>query len=137
NSQQFGPDLSRVAAKLGTKPSDKASARRWLTQWIMDPKVHSPRTLMPKILDLSAEEAAAIADWLLSQEAKPVDAPPGLNVEALENLARISLEKSRSRQDVSTLLQAKGIPHDEAEAIRQQRPDADELKLEEKPNEKW
>jgi mono/diheme cytochrome c family protein len=136
NHQQFGPDLSRVAAKLGAASNDKSSSRRWLTQWIMDPKIHSPRTYMP-VTHLKVEEAAAVADWLLSQEVKPVEDAPGLNLEALENLARISLEKSRSRQDVTTLLQAKGLTRDEAEVIRQQRPDADELKLEIKPNENW
>src|SRR5439155_1543169 len=71
----FGPDLSRLAAKLGTKPDDKASARRWLAQWIMDPKIHSPRTYMP-VTHLSLEETTTIADWLLSQETKPVEEPP-------------------------------------------------------------
>jgi mono/diheme cytochrome c family protein len=132
----FGPDLSRVAAKLGTKPDDKASARRWLAQWIMNPKIHSPRTFMPETL-LALEETTAIADWLLTQETKPVEEPPGVNVQALENLARISLEKSNSRQDVKELLEAKGMKHEQADSIRQQRPDADELKLEVKPNENW
>jgi mono/diheme cytochrome c family protein len=137
NSQaHFGPDLSRVADKLGTQPGDKASARRWLAQWIMDPKIHSPRTYMP-VTHLSLEETTAIADWLLSQESKPVEGPPPTNMEALRNLARISLEKSMSRQDVTQLLDAQGMTHEQAEQLHQQRPDADELKLEVPPNETW
>jgi mono/diheme cytochrome c family protein len=132
----FGPDLSRVSAKLGTKPGDRASARRWLAQWIMDPKIHSLRTYMP-VKDLSLEETTASADWLLSQESKPVDAPPSLNLEALKNLARISLEKSRGRQDADALLRAEGLDAEQAKILRQQRPDADELKLENVPNQSW
>jgi mono/diheme cytochrome c family protein len=132
----FGPDLSRVAAKLGTQPNDKASARRWLAQWIMDPKIHSPRTYMP-VTHLNLEETAAIAEWLLSQESKPVEPPPSLNLEALKNLARISLEKSMGRTDVDELFRSEGIQPDQAEILRQQRPDADELKLEVQPNQSW
>src|SRR5262249_53121763 len=137
NSQaHFGPDLSRVADKLGTQPGDKASARRWLAQWIMDPKIHSPRTYMP-VTHLSLEETTAIADWLLSQESKPVEGPPPTNMEALRNVARISLEKSMSLQDVTQLLDAQGMTHEQAEQLHQQRSDADELKLEVPPNETW
>jgi len=136
NHQHFGPDLSRVSAKLGTKPGDRASPRRWLAQWIMDPKIHSPRTYMP-VTHLSLDETTAIADWLLSQESKPVEAPPSLNLEALKNLARISLEKSMSRQDADGLLRAEGLDPDQAKSLRQQRPDADELKLENVPNQSW
>jgi mono/diheme cytochrome c family protein len=132
----FGPDLSRVAAKLGNQPADKASARRWLAQWIMDPKIHSPRTYMP-VTHLALEETTAIADWLLSQESKPVELPPSLNMEALKSLARISLEKSMSRQDVDALFGTEGMNPEQAKALRQQRPDADELKLEIQPNQAW
>src|SRR2546425_12735399 len=47
---KFGPNLSLIAAKikpeLGDK-GDKDAARRWLTQWIMNPNLHHPRTRMP------------------------------------------------------------------------------------------
>ena len=43
----FGPNLSQIVDKLGTKKGDKESARIWLIQWIMDPQVHSPRSRMP------------------------------------------------------------------------------------------
>src|SRR5260370_15278731 len=86
---------------------------------------------------MALEETTAIADWLLGQEAKAVEPSPSVNPEALKNLARISLEKSMSRQDVNELLQAEGLKHEQAEMIRQQRPDADELMLEVPPNEKW
>jgi mono/diheme cytochrome c family protein len=133
---QFGPDLSRLAAKLGTKPGDKGSARRWLIQWIMDPKVHSRRTLMP-VTHLSKDEAAAVADWLLSQEAKPLADPPPEDTDALEGLARISLEKSMARQDVTELFQNKGLAPEQFQQIRSGRPDADELKLDASADDKW
>src|SRR5262249_6403121 len=43
----FGPDLSQVSGKLGTKAGDPKTARRWLVQWLKDPHVHSPRSYMP------------------------------------------------------------------------------------------
>src|SRR5581483_10782754 len=54
-----GPNLSRLAAKLGVKPGDTASARRWLIQWIKDPKQYHPRTFMP-VTHLSDADAADI-----------------------------------------------------------------------------
>jgi len=63
----FGPDLSQVAAKLGTSAGGGQSARIWLAQWIKDPHVHSPRSRMP-VTHMSDQEAADIAEWLLSQQ---------------------------------------------------------------------
>jgi len=65
----FGPDLSRLASKLGSAGNPEAG-RKWLVQWLMDPKVHSPRTLMP-VTHLTINEANDIASWLLAQQAKP------------------------------------------------------------------
>ena len=62
----FGPNLSRIAAKLGSGTKD--SARRWLVQWIMNPTIHNPRTSMP-ITHLGLEDANDVAVWLLSQKA--------------------------------------------------------------------
>lgn len=69
----FGPDLSQVKAKLGSKPGDAASARVWLIQWLLDPHVHSPRSRMP-ITHLTPKQAADIAAWLLDQN--PTDFGP-------------------------------------------------------------
>src|SRR5262249_40562222 len=64
----FGPNLSHLVDKLGAKRGDKDSARIWLTQWIMNPSVHSPRTRMP-VTHLTAAEATDVAAWLLAQKA--------------------------------------------------------------------
>ena len=45
----FGPNLSRLASKLGTRAGDTESARKWLVQWLLNPKNHSPRTKMPSV----------------------------------------------------------------------------------------
>src|SRR5262249_16328129 len=61
-----GPNLSRIAAKLGTTPGDETSARRWLVHWIVNPNFYHPRTFMP-ITHLTKEQANDVAVWLLSQ----------------------------------------------------------------------
>ncbi|HJT77691.1 MAG TPA: cytochrome c, partial [Gemmataceae bacterium] len=133
----FAPDLSHVAAKLGTKPGDEASARRWLVQWILDPKAHFPRTRMP-YTHLTPDEAAAVAAWLLSEGKNqngveppplPADAKARLNV--YKALARVYLSKARQKQEIDDLLDAK----EEAgklqtpDWIKTVRPDADEAVL--------
>lgn len=106
---QFGPNLSQVAEKLGASKGDKKSARRWLTQWIVDPHVHSPRSRMP-VTHLTADEAADIAEWLLSQPAQDLGddwnsiavAKPA--PETLKNLARVYLVRILSKRDMNKLL---------------------------------
>ncbi|HZT79344.1 MAG TPA: c-type cytochrome, partial [Gemmataceae bacterium] len=94
----FGPNLSRLAAKL--KDGKGEATRPWLVQWIMNPKVYHPRTRMP-VTHLSAADAAAVADWLLAQ---PTDwkgddvAKP--SADTLKELVRLPLEKMLTRQDV-------------------------------------
>lgn len=61
----FGPNLTRLAAKIGVEET-RESGRRWLVQWLLNPFVHSARTRMP-ITHLNPAEAAAMADWLLSR----------------------------------------------------------------------
>src|SRR5207253_2746986 len=63
----FGPDLSRLAAKINPENGDPDAKRRWLIQWVLDPKVHSPRTRMP-VTHLHLEQAAAVVAWLSSRE---------------------------------------------------------------------
>ncbi len=121
---QFGPNLSRLAAKLGTKAGDKASARRWLVQWILNPNVYHPRTFMP-ITHLTVEQAADIAAWILSQDAgwKATEiAEPSLDT--LKALARVWLEKSRTQVEIDDLLEGK-----EPDWLNHIRPDADEIYL--------
>jgi mono/diheme cytochrome c family protein len=141
----FGPNLSRIAAKIAPKDKD---GRRWLVQWIMNPNVHFPRTRMP-ITHLKPEEAAAIADWLLKQpsEGTAVRATetadwdkadiPEPSLQDLANLARVYLLKvpGMTQVDVEEVLgkkdvsEAKGISPERAEIMEKAQPDADELKL--------
>src|SRR5205823_12029374 len=65
----FGPDLSRVALKLGTLFGKPETARAWLVSWLQNPAGHSPRTLMPNV-QLLPEDAIEIASWLLSRKAE-------------------------------------------------------------------
>lgn len=127
----FGPDLSRIALKLGTKPGDTESARRWLVQWILNPTIYHPRTFMP-ITHLDVQQANDIATWLLSQQVQwngpEVPAP---DEETLKKMARIYLEKATTRAEVDNLLN----PQDDRarerakEWLKNVRPEADEREL--------
>ncbi len=125
----FAPDLSRIAAKIGpelanaTDAQKRQAQRLWLVQWILNPNVYHPRTRMP-ITHLDATQAAAVADWLLSQPVNDpeqkelqwpndeayagVAAEPSLQV--LADLARVSLIKAPglTADDVDNTLKAKG-----------------------------
>src|SRR5262249_31944820 len=127
----FGPDLSRIALKL---PAGNAG-RLWLIQWVLNPNTHHPRTRMP-ITHLEPREAAAIADWLLSQKDdswKPEKVAPEGNKEreklheALRDLARASLVKTPAvgRQNADDALR-KGLTRAQGEALAA---DADEQAL--------
>ncbi|GIW80176.1 MAG: hypothetical protein KatS3mg105_1983 [Gemmatales bacterium] len=98
----FGPNLSRLAAKLGDKPGD-AKAKRWLVQWILNPQIHHPRTFMP-VTHLRPDEAADIASWLLSQktdwQGEEVAEPSS---KALRDLARVYLQKTLPSFEVDEL----------------------------------
>jgi len=106
----FGPNLSRLAGKLGVKPGDQVSARKWLVRWIMDPMTHHPRTRMP-VTHLTIEEANDVASWLLAQPVKdytPLEVPtPDLRM--LKELARVYLTRSFTRREVEDILE-KGLP---------------------------
>ncbi len=98
----FGPNLSRLAAKLGVKPGDTASARNWLIQWIKDPKQYHPRTFMP-VTHLTDADAADLAAWLLSQSSdwKADDVPDAKD--AYASVAKVFLGKVMSRLDVDDM----------------------------------
>ncbi|MCS6852453.1 MAG: c-type cytochrome [Gemmataceae bacterium] len=107
----FGPNLTRLAAKLGTAKNDD-SARRWLVRWILNPTDYHPRTFMP-VTHLTIEEANEIAGWLLSQPADwqaPDVIAPGM--ETLKKLARVYLDKVLTRREVEALFDPKS--HDRA-----------------------
>ena len=91
----FGPNLSRVAAKLKPEFGDPNDHRRWLVQWLLNPNIHHPRTRMP-ITQLHVEEAVAIADWLLSQKVTDWDQadPEKPTTAELVKLARVYLAKA-------------------------------------------
>jgi mono/diheme cytochrome c family protein len=134
---EFAPNLSRLAAKINPEisPDNAEAKRRWLVQWVMNPNVHHPRTRMP-ITHLTPEQAANIAEWLLTQ---PTDwngsdaGQPG--TDDFVALARVYLGKApgMTPQDVDDFLPATGerpgIRDYRLAAIRQQSPDADELRL--------
>jgi cbb3-type cytochrome oxidase cytochrome c subunit len=126
----FGPNLTRLAAKLGTGQKD--SARAWLVQWILDPMKYHPRTFMPYThLDLT--QANDVATWLLAQKtdwAGPEIADPRSEAIklALRSLAAVYLNRIYSPSDVKDLLgKANGFS---SERVKDMRLDQDERELE-------
>jgi len=73
----YGPNLSNIAAKFATK----ADGQKWLTNWINAPDKYHPKSLMPN-LQLSLQDAADIASWLLSV---PAEWPVKVDVMPLES----------------------------------------------------
>jgi mono/diheme cytochrome c family protein len=110
----FAPNLSQLVAKLGaeSQPGDKTLKRMWLMQWVMEPTFHHPRTYMP-VTHLTADQAADVATWLLSQEAqelganwnnlKVADSSP----DTFWELAKVYLERIMSRSELEALRQKK------------------------------
>lgn len=113
----FGPNLSQLAAKLGKTAGDKASARVWLIQWLLDPHVHSPRSRMP-VTHLTPNQAADIAAWLLSQPATDLGAEWAKlevkepDAKTLKKLAEVYLSRILSRTDMVNFLEKAQIPAD-------------------------
>ena len=110
----FGPNLSQVADKLGRKKGDKASAMLWLTQWIVDPKVHSPRSRMP-MTHLTPADAADVAAWLLAQPA--MDQGAGWkdltvaepDITKLEDLAKVYLVRQLTKTNLKNFFDNKKL----------------------------
>jgi mono/diheme cytochrome c family protein len=126
----FGPNLSQVAEKLVQDRKDPKHARLWLTNWIKNPNVHSPRTRMP-ITHLSDQEAADIAAWLLEQDLRndrdkkqpispdlqgtswPTSEVAAPTEDDLKTLARVYLDRVLPESDVMDLFAGKlGSPTD-------------------------
>jgi mono/diheme cytochrome c family protein len=104
----FGPDLSRVAAKIAPEDGGPEAKRRWLIQWILDPHRYFPRARMP-VTHLNVNEAAAVAAWLFSQPAEgwnDSDDLPAPTTQALVDLTRVFLLKApgMTRHDVEVIL---------------------------------
>jgi mono/diheme cytochrome c family protein len=110
---QFGPNLSQLVGKLGTKANDPSSSRTWLIQWIMDPHQYSPRSRMP-VTHLTATEAADIAAWLLAQSPNDAVGPEWKSLtvkepdfDTLKSLARVYLIRILSQSNLAKLEQGK------------------------------
>ncbi len=79
----FAPDLSNAGSKL---------RRRWLVQWIEDPRRYHPRSRMPRFR-FSGEERHALAEFLVAEGTNP-------DIETAKQLAprplvRSSVERGR------------------------------------------
>ncbi len=130
----FGPNLSRIAAKIAPEVGGPGAGRRWLIQWILNPTIYHPRTRMP-ITHLSAAEASDVADWLLSQKVTDWNEPgPGNPTrQDLVNLARVYLIKApgMTAKDVDTILpqNSEALPGVPKERLAYMPADADERRL--------
>ncbi|MFO0863622.1 MAG: c-type cytochrome [Gemmataceae bacterium] len=122
----FGPNLSQIKEKLGSKKGDTESARVWLTQWIMNPQFHHARSRMP-VTHLEPGQAADIAEWLLSQPATDLgDEWTNLKVadaeeETLKNLAKVYLVRLLPKSELTKFMEGKPV----SDGIRKDLP-ADE-----------
>jgi cbb3-type cytochrome oxidase cytochrome c subunit/peptidoglycan hydrolase CwlO-like protein len=101
----YGPNLSNIAAKF----QSNEQGYRWLANWIRKPESYHPKSLMPN-LQLSAEDAADIASWILSV---PGDWPVSVEVPAVD-----SEEVSKAINDLVKLYGSKGgLPNDEGKLV--------------------
>jgi cytochrome c2 len=128
----FGPDLSRLKNKLNPEIREQDAKRRWLIQWIMDPKVYHPRTRMP-VTFLDVGQATDVAEWLLSQDAQwDQQDVPSPTSEDLAKLARVYLLKApgMTRFDADEILEQAGSNTRKGIAsVSDLAPDADEREL--------
>ncbi|HTU20343.1 MAG TPA: c-type cytochrome [Gemmataceae bacterium] len=134
----FGPNLSRIAAKIAPEIADEKgmaeAKRRWVVQWLLNPTIYHPRTRMP-ITHLTPQDAADVAEWLLSQNVTDWDekGPQEPTREDLVLLARLYLAKAPgfTRGDVDAILPPTGdtLPGLPDERVKNLPPDSDERKL--------
>jgi cbb3-type cytochrome oxidase cytochrome c subunit len=98
----FGPNLSNMAAKF----SGATGGLKWLANWIQAPERYHPKSLMPN-LQLSPEDAADIASWILSvpgQWPVAVDVPKLESkevAEAVNDLVKLYVSKSGTFKDAT------------------------------------
>jgi mono/diheme cytochrome c family protein/exonuclease VII large subunit len=134
----FGPNLTRIAAKIapeftGGKSLGEAK-RRWIVQWVLNPTVYHPRTRMP-ITHLKPRDAADVAEWLLSQKVTDWnDKGPELPTHKdLVALSRVYLAKAPgfTRADVDAILPLTegDVPGIGEDRVKNLPPDSDERKL--------
>jgi mono/diheme cytochrome c family protein len=138
SDSNFGPNLSRIAAKIKPEEGGEHARRRWLVQWILNPNVHYARTRMP-VTHLKPEEAGDVAEYLLSQdvprslEQKELTDPAAPDLDTLKALARVYLLKGPglTREEVNKVLLEKGEPAGfSKERLELFARDADERRLE-------
>ncbi len=116
----FGPELSRVSAKLvGGK-----AGFDWLYTWIREPERHHARTKMPNLFltaegegDKFVDPAADIAAFLLQHKGAPSDFKPtadydtiDVDDEALNELIAQFLVKLLTQQQIKDFLQSGKYP---------------------------
>jgi mono/diheme cytochrome c family protein len=138
SESNFGPNLSRVAAKIKPAEGGETAKRRWLVQWILNPNVHYARTRMP-VTHLKPDEAGDVAEYLLSaevtrsQEKKELTDPEAPTLGTLKKLARVYLLKApgMTRAEVDKVLPADGdsAPGISEERLQNLARDADEHSL--------
>jgi cbb3-type cytochrome oxidase cytochrome c subunit len=138
NEAEFGPNLSRLAAKIAPEVGGDDAKRRWVIQWVMNPNVYHPRTRMP-ITHLTPSDAADIAEWLLTQPADwngPEVGQPSMDDYVAYTRKYLEMQGKSvgiTKADVDEFLPAqgerKGISAERLAALRKLSPDADELRL--------
>jgi mono/diheme cytochrome c family protein len=113
---EFGPDLSNVAAKLVDK--DGKPNVKWLFNWLKDPLAYHATSFMPN-LQLTNEEAADIAAWLLSVDGG-WSKDPGqakLDEKVVDAILRMFLSKSMTLAETDEAI-SKGVPSAKAKEMR-------------------
>jgi len=112
----FGPDLSRVHAKI--RPGEEGFA--WVYSWIHDPQAYHKRSRMPNLFLEAYQEggkqidpAADIAAFLLEKgpEKFPVPtSPQGKFDDNLDELVKLFLAKQLSTADTDAVLATRKYP---------------------------
>lgn len=120
-----GPDLSRIGAKLASNPNGEA----WLYSWLREPGRYHPKTLMPNVLlepvalddGTVSDPAADAAAWLMqsTQDWQPTDIPAADSLTAderaaTEELAAMYLE-GRFTKEKAASYASNGLPESMAD----------------------
>ncbi|MGA0038385.1 MAG: hypothetical protein ACO3NZ_00930 [Pirellulales bacterium] len=111
-SNNQGPDLSRIGAKLASHPNGEA----WLYSWLREPSRYHPKTLMPNVLlepvteadGTVSDPAADAVAWLMqsTQDWEATDIPDAESLTAderaaTEELATLYLEGRFTKEKAS------------------------------------
>jgi mono/diheme cytochrome c family protein len=127
SNADFGPNLSKVAAKL--KPG--ADGFNWLYTWIREPERHHPRTRMPDLFldpdkqgDVLIDPAADIAAYLLSGATENYPAIEATDAD-LDELVELLL----ARRKTVTPAQAKEVMSTRKYPLPRESVKGDEIEL--------